>query len=269
MFKLCILLFALLFTGQLGAFSGTVTLEHTEGRGLGYQQGYSTLGLFVSESFQDEYFPFLDLREHLFNNGREAFNIGAGVRINSNFLPGVLGFNGYYDYLKSVRHGLHQVGCGIEYLSDLFDIRLNGYIPVGYRRNVISVHHFTYPGGYYAICYPYKEALGGGDGEVGLSLYRSCWLQLYGALGPYYYHRPTERDFCGGRARLVLELGKYLSLEARATHDRVYKSRVQGVISFIMPFAACGCDECFINQPVKRNEIITLNTLNCSWKTNY
>ena len=58
-------------------------ISHMAGKGVGYKTGYSTVGLFVGllpnqfSALQ----PFLELRGHYFNDGRDrAANIGLGSR---------------------------------------------------------------------------------------------------------------------------------------------------------------------------------------------
>src|SRR3974390_1481326 len=54
-----------------------IDIKHIEGKGIGYNQGYTSLdGLFTS--MWNDFIPFVDLRAHVFNNGRWAANAGLG-----------------------------------------------------------------------------------------------------------------------------------------------------------------------------------------------
>ena len=77
-----------------------ISIRHIESKGIGYNQGYTTLeGFFVPiPSLNTGWVPFLDLRGHLFNDGKPAANGGLGLRyVDSR----VWGGNIYYDYRKT------------------------------------------------------------------------------------------------------------------------------------------------------------------------
>jgi hypothetical protein len=57
-----------------------ITLRHIESNGIGYDQGYTTLEGFFHTSDPTQWVPFLDLRGHVFNNGKLAANVGLGLR---------------------------------------------------------------------------------------------------------------------------------------------------------------------------------------------
>ena len=59
-----------------------ITARHIESKGVGYDQGYTTLEGFFSpvECWNTRWTPFLDIRGHVFNNGKFAANAGVGVR---------------------------------------------------------------------------------------------------------------------------------------------------------------------------------------------
>ena len=55
-------------------------LSHTEGKGLGYSQGYSSLGLILCEPFWDSQCASLvDLRGHIFNHGKRAIETAPNL----------------------------------------------------------------------------------------------------------------------------------------------------------------------------------------------
>lgn len=66
-----------------------LSIRHIEGGGIGYSQGYTTLeGFFAPNPEGLPLMPFLDLRGHVFNNGKMAANGGLGLR-------GILGSRAY------------------------------------------------------------------------------------------------------------------------------------------------------------------------------
>ena len=106
------------------------TIRHIESGGIGYEDGYTTLEAFLaSDPSQWKVTPFLDARGHIFDNGKWAANAGVGLRA----LWGnrAYGINTYYDYRNTGRFNSNQIGAGLETLGELFDFRINGYLPVG------------------------------------------------------------------------------------------------------------------------------------------
>jgi hypothetical protein len=106
-----------------------VAFKHREHKGVGWDKGYSTLSLFLAPRNNHVLVPFLDARFHAFNNGYIASNLGAGTRfapISDNF---VIGLNAYYDFREYKSFSSHQASGGVEILTSIFDLRVNGYYP--------------------------------------------------------------------------------------------------------------------------------------------
>ena len=117
------------------------TIRHIESGGIGYKDGYTTFEAFLApDPSQWTITPFLDARGHVFNNGKWATNVGAGVRT----LLGnrAYGINAYYDYRNAGRFNSNQIGVGLETLGKLFDFRINGYLPVGAKISDPYDRHF-------------------------------------------------------------------------------------------------------------------------------
>src|SRR4051812_21635157 len=57
-----------------------VDVRHTESKGVGYNDGYTTLEGFGIYDHNSYFMPFLDLRGHVFNDGQLAGNVGLGER---------------------------------------------------------------------------------------------------------------------------------------------------------------------------------------------
>ena len=130
------LLFSLLLLSSLyaeenccGSFNKTerITLRHIESKGVGYNQGYTTLeGFFTVPSLiETQSVPFLDLRGHVFNDGKFAANAGLGFRYLTSRIWGI---NAYYDYRNTRRMHYNQVSLGLESLGERWDFRANGYL---------------------------------------------------------------------------------------------------------------------------------------------
>ena len=91
-----------------------LTARHIEANGVGYNQGYTTLeGFFSSPNLErKDWVPFLDLRGHVFNNGKWAANAGVGARYLDD--TRVWGGNIYYDYRNTTHQHYNQVALGVE-----------------------------------------------------------------------------------------------------------------------------------------------------------
>ncbi len=90
-----------------------ITVRHIEPQGIGYNQGYTTLeGFFSLYNGSCDWVPFLDVRAHIFNNGKPAINAGLGTRYLTN--RRVWGINSYYDYRNTNRQHYNQVAMGLE-----------------------------------------------------------------------------------------------------------------------------------------------------------
>lgn len=261
-----------------------VYLGHTEGRWLDYDQGYTTIGLFSNLPFfrNTQFLTFVDLRGHFFNDGKKAANIGAGVRYLTNNNR-VFGINAFYDYREAYwNKNFNQVGVGLEMLSDSWDVRLNGYFPLGKKFGHSHAHHFRYPGGFFATVREKREAMAGGDVEIGKWIRRKgpCdFFDLYAAFGTYFYFPKEHKDVYGGEIRLLSNLGRYVTLEAKGGYDNVFHGVGLGRIILSLPLdllfgsKKCGCEDfCCTTitcQPVYRQEIIALSNKKCCWDWNW
>ncbi len=202
-----------------------VTIRHIEANGIGYNQGYTTLEGFFSPIYPwgkgEDWVPFVDLRGHVFNNGRLAANAGLGLRYISNY---VYGINAYYDYRDTYRQHYNQVAAGLEALGEIWDFRINGYLPVG-RKNSRFYH-------------TQKEAsLKGANAEVGYHIDHFKDIPFYFAGGPYYLHGKGKTAW-GGQLRARIDFFDYLTLEGNVSYDHLFHWVGQGQASVNIPFGS-------------------------------
>lgn len=262
-----------------------VYASHLEGRGIGYNQGYSSIGLLYTPGlmFSNNIQAFVDVRAHIFNNGKPAANAGFGVRYLDTCRNRVYGANLYYDYRKAHHTNLSQIGFGLEYLGNCWDLRFNGYFPIE-SEVVYNRHRFHYPGDFFAECSNLERPLSGFDAEYGRPFWRKCspceFLEVYAAAGPYYYTAKINsndgKSFWGVRGRVAAKFWDYIEIEARTTYDKYFKCRGEGVITFSYPFGGC-CEKtsccnamkCIAVQPVYRQEIIAVGKPCCHWRANF
>jgi hypothetical protein len=246
------------------------SIEYRGGDGRGYCEGYETLGAFFAlYNPECKTFPFLDLRAHRVGEGRAAGNVGLGVRTYLCDFFEIAGANIYYDVRRLNHHTFNQLGLGFELLGNCFDVRANGYFPLGKRKSLIGTTFFDYPGGYSARRKENIESLYGADLEIGRYLFCSPCVQFYGGIGPYVLSSLGCRGtFAGALGRVGIFAG-CLSLQMYVTYDQYYETKVQGEIRLRIPFSCNPCNLCcwdYLFQPVYRNDIIVTDRI-CCWKT--
>ena len=224
-----------------------IELKHIEGKGLGYNQGYSSFDAFFTGK-EGDYIPFVDLRGHVFNDAAFATNVGVGTRYIFDPCLWMVGVCGYFDY-RSLHHNTHftQIGAGIEAFFDRFDFRLNGYLPVGHKRkkiktNLTSLTFKGFSGNYILLNEHYNNtfqgAMKGFNGELGAHLFGNRTdYDIYLGAGPYYYALSEGEKMWGGKARLKIELTRWLFLEGSDSYDSLFHNRLQGSINLTIPFA--------------------------------
>ncbi len=252
------------------------TLRHIEPNGVGYKQGYTTLeGFFAPGDFyRGSWLPYLDLRGHVFDNGKLAANAGLGLRYLGE--RRVWGANAYYDYRSTHRLHYNQAAIGFEVLGEKWDFRLNGYLPVGKKVSRGFSPKFDHFAGHSLfLSRKHEYALASVDGEVGCHG-KFRWIPVEVAAGPYYL-RGNDQTAWGGKLRAAFDLGQYFRLEGNVSYDHLFKWIGQGQASVIIPFSRrkrwtcraeyeevpkCLC-ETLVNrayQRVIRSEIIPVDT---------
>lgn len=272
-FSLCVLSCISAFAREVpqeGPQPIRVSARHIEGGGIGYNEGYTTLEAFFSpvKPFRDAWVPFLDLRGHLFNNGRPAANAGVGFRYMS--CHRIWGGNAYYDYRRTNRQHYNQVAAGFESLGRVWDFRINGYLPVGKKTSSFWGSHFDHFHKHFAFVKGKKEfALKGVNAEAAAHIQVVKNVDFTVGMGPYYLAGHGEAAW-GGQARVGLDLFRYCKLEGFASYDSIFKWTGQGQLRISAPFGGKrkiqrkGCPPSTTLamrsvQPVERFEIIPVD----------
>lgn len=294
-FFLCFAVLLLLTGGVVSAeeiYTFRVDLSTTQGRGIGYKKGYSTLSTFVMPGRYEckSLFPFLDVRLHGFNNLKLAINSGVGIRYLTPSLW-IIGANAYYDNRQGSHRGFNQignpfqqVGVGFEALSPFLDFRINVYLPIGKKLWKFQQITFDDGTGITPIYHNKQQStMKGFNAEVGGTIGRwnicDCFdWSSYLAAGPYYLDQEKGSGRWGGQARLTSIFARYYLFELKGSYDHVTKGTFQvkaGVEIPLYPRSSIkgknSCVEpCFvdsiwaslremISQPVVRAEIMPLN----------
>lgn len=258
------------FVGKKGS---RASIRHIEAGGIGYNQGYTTLELFLSPG-PDLWaaMPFLDVRGHVFDNGKWAANLGAGIR--KNYGSRVYGLNTYYDYRETKKFHYNQIGLGLETLGKVWDIRVNGYLPVGKKSSAPYSTKFDFFSGHFMFLSQKKQfAMKGVNAEGGFHFGKSCLFDFYTAAGPYYFEG-KGRNAWGGKARICGMFKDYITLEISDSYDNVFHNRFQGQLTFSLPLGrkSCvkknECQSCSLSyalnsrmvQPIGREEIVVVSS---------
>ncbi len=255
-----------------GKQQGRMSIRHIESGGIGYDDGYTTLEAFVaSDPSEWVVTPFLDVRGHVFNNGKWAANAGCGLR--TLWDNRAYGINTYYDYRNTGRFRSNQVGVGLETLGELFDFRINGYLPVGKRiSNPYAPVFKAFSGNYMLVSQKYHSAMRGADAEFGFHFGKSDSCDFYAAAGPYYFIGKKDPATWGGKARIAGSFKDILTLEISDSYDKTFHNKFQGQISLRLAFGpkskvkqkgrTCKIANTLNDrmlQPVGRQEIIVIN----------
>lgn len=236
-----------------GARTMSASVRHVEGKGVGYNDGYTTLEMFITRNrCQYKWVPFLDVRGHVFNNARYAANAGMGLRYIRS--PVAWGVNGYYDYRNTRAFHYNQVGVGLEAVGSFWSVQLNTYLPVGRTRSPpydVSYRGTTglaefwgfrghqlllqFPGG---AAYNAKEevAFRGIDASFTMRPVKKGPFSLDWGLGPYYFlSAQGHKTAIGGRFNLGLGFTEYLALNVTTTYDPLFRQRVQAGLKVTIP----------------------------------
>ena len=161
------LITALLLCSAVHATTSSLLLRHRESGGVGYSKGYSSLDyMLTAQGGLSEF--LLDLRGHVFNDGRVAGNAGAGFRYGIYDDAYRIGTNLFYDFRSTKHFFANQVGGGLEFLSDSADFRINGYLPTGKNRQFEEKKFQNFAGNHAFIYKKLHVALPCIDAEVGI-----------------------------------------------------------------------------------------------------
>ncbi len=242
----CSLLWMLCCGPVLGAVVDTncgvqpmrASIRYSTPKGIGYKTGYTTQEVFLAPNIlKGGWLPFLDLRGHVFDNGKLAANAGIGLRrLGSSRVWGV---NGYYDYRNTSHQHYNQVSAGLESLGRVWDFRINGYFPIG-RKQSPYFHRSTFyafQGNSMLIKNKRDFAMKGANAEVGLHVdFKKDKTPLYFAGGPYYLTGVGKTTW-GGKLRANIELfNRYLRIEGITAYDHFFKWTGQAQISLNISF---------------------------------
>lgn len=219
-----------------------LSVSHHEPNGIGYPDAYSSATGFLTLLQHEATSLFVDLRGHVFSKRahffrvhRSAANLGAGFRELLSKRYGIVGANLFYDYRRVGHHALfHQVGAGIECLRRRWDIRANGYLPIGEREHGTHDKESSEPFGLTKR----EFAMRGADLRIGRILFRDRDFLVHAMLGGYYFKSKLAHPARGGLVRLSSWVNRFFSLGMSASYDSLFGDLYQFDVAFVLPFGS-------------------------------
>jgi len=191
---------------------------------------------------------FVDLRGQFLDGGGAEGNLGLAYRhmFDNSFIVGTYGF---YDVKRSANENtFHQAALGIELLSDIFDVRWNGYLPEGGSAEAAQATAVV-SNGNLVVQNNIERAYYGTDAEVGVLLWRFpgwCDSEVRAFAGGYHFdtNSPTAEAISGPRIRAELRSFDlpFLAIDSRMTvgfqyqYDGVRESQTAATVGIRMPF---------------------------------
>lgn len=196
---------------------------------------------------------FLDTRLLLDNDGNIGGNILLGHRFYDANLDRIWGGYLGLDNRKTDESDFYQFGIGFESLGEVWDFRVNGYLPIGDTRQLVNERVLADGGattvstrfqGHLLLLESVRErqvarsweaALGGVDAEVGARIAR--WeegdLRAYGGL--YFYDAEGTPSTLGWRLRLEARPTQNLNLGLALQDDDLFGTNLAFSVGLTWP----------------------------------
>ncbi|RUS95588.1 hypothetical protein DSM106972_089440 [Dulcicalothrix desertica PCC 7102] len=193
---------------------------------------------------------FLQGRLFLDDDSQMGGNVLLGYRVYDKKDDRVTGAYVSFDARDTSRSYFKQLGIGFETLGK-WDLRINGYLPLGETRNQIGQFYFGDPffkqnNIVIQQANLFEAALHGIDAEVGTRLTKIGSGDLRGYAGIYYLGNDNKEAF-GWKARVEARPTKFLSLGASLQNDSLFDTRA--VFSVGLSFPGSGATRGTDNKP--------------------
>lgn len=245
-----------------------IDLGHIEGKGVGYDTGYTKLSVIMGPEYQvGHHVTLLDLRGVVFDDGKFAANAGFVGRFLSKSFCEVFGWNLFYDFREGNHGNFSQISGGFEVLNKRWELHANAAVPVGKRKHTKTCVYDNYIGPYREVCKRNEIAEYAFDGNVGYYFVNGKNFQLYAAAGPYYLTGPVNTSAVGGKALIRPQFGDIASVELSVSYDRLFETIYQVNVVFTLPLyklspvlkkkkGPCGMSTRQVYQPIDRDMVL-------------
>lgn len=220
--------------------------RYEAGDTIGRIGGLSSFDAFfpLLEGYDSDWLMFLDARLLL---GDDNHNLGSNVGVGARqYIPEIertIGTYLYYDTRDAGYATFDQVSGGIETLGDIWDARLNWYVPTGQTRNEYATTH-TDTGGYSFIGHYlvggtftryYQAAMKGLDMEAGAKFYSNDYMDLRAYAGWYHFQAKGSQQAWGWKSRVESRISDMVSLNLSVQNDRVFDTTVNFAVGIQWP----------------------------------
>ncbi|MBM3208257.1 MAG: hypothetical protein FJZ57_06625, partial [Chlamydiae bacterium] len=218
-----------------GPNSFRFSMSHTEGKGIGYNHGYTSLDMFFTFGSIHNFRPFFDIRGHMSNDGNPSANVGFGVRYLPNSINAIFGANAFFDFRQARHSTFEQLGAGFEILGTQWKMNANCYFPIIKTTNVIDTSFYKFSGHNALIHIQREIAMKGADANLGRSLIQRGHYNLDAYIGGYYFEGHRGLKAPGGYFRLISNLSEFVSVGMQTSYDTLFKGILQGTAAINFP----------------------------------
>ncbi len=200
------------------------------------------LPLFEAED--SNWLTFIDARLLLDDeNHNLGSNIGVGARQYIPETGHTIGAYLYHDTRDAGYANFSQVSGGFEALGDLWEARLNWYVPTGTRRkqwasNVTGSGNYYYSGHYLyggTLTRYYQAAMTGFDMEAGRKVFTGFNTDVRAFVGWYHFQAQGSQQAWGWKSRLESRISDKVALNLSIQNDRVFNTTVNFAVSVQWP----------------------------------
>ncbi len=230
-----------------GRYRPHVGYRYQAGDTIGRIGGLSSFDAFfpVLEGDDSDWLMFIDARLLL---GDDNHNLGSNVGLGARqYLPEyqrTIGGYVYYDTRDAGYANFDQISGGIETLGDIWDARLNWYVPTGTTRKQYATTHVNNGGSYQFIGHYlyggtftryYQAAMKGLDMEAGAKFYTNDYMDLRAYAGWYHFQASGSPQAWGWKSRVESRISDMVSLNLSVQNDRVFDTTVNFSVGIQWP----------------------------------
>ncbi|QDV15979.1 hypothetical protein Pan153_05980 [Gimesia panareensis] len=230
-----------------GRYRPHVGYRYQAGDTIGRVGGLSSFDAFfpLLEGEDSDWLTFIDARLLL---GDDNHNLGSNIGLGARqYLPEyqrTIGGYIYYDTRDAGYANFGQVSGGIETLGDIWDARLNWYVPTGTTRKQYATSHINSGGSYQFIGHYlyggtftryFQAAMTGLDMEAGAKFYTNDYMDLRAYAGWYHFQASGSKQAWGWKSRVESRISDVVSLNLSVQNDRVFDTTVNFAVGIQWP----------------------------------
>ncbi len=223
------------------AYQPLFRLDKGIGGGIGYDDGYSNLGILLPFTINpDQSMLFLDLRAMVTDKGAGGVNLGAGWRAYSDAVDKIFTFAGWYDYDAGHFQDYHQLGLSAEVIGQYLTGRINGYFDINSNQAVVSNNlsgNAFYQTNRIVLdrVLRSESAYGGVDAEVGGPLPVLGKFGIDAFVGGYYYNSDSDESAAGVKFRAEANINDWWQMGVSYAKDSVFGSNAWMNVTLTIP----------------------------------